>query len=209
MAIFCENCGTPNSEESILCTSCSAALNKEPIPDSPAAPTRDNPWAAAFRQNIKLIIAVVSVLALMIGIMNLFGTYEVNASASFLGQKATESAPLYEIREDAPDEIMLYIISAFVLGIACLGAAGLGGYSLYLLLNDKAGSRKFFSLSILVGLAGSLLAILLAIIGCRITYWGVTMSFGIHITYWLTAILYGALLCADKLLLKDNCAPLK
>lgn len=209
MAIYCENCGAPNDDYAICCTNCGAMLNRDPIPEAPVNYAPQNPWAAAFKQNIKLIIAVVSVLALVIGIMNLFGTYDVSASASFMGEKESGSGPLSELREEFPEDIFLFIVSSFVLGIGCIASAGLGGYSVYLLLQDGFGSKKFFQLSIWVGLISSVLSLLLALIGCRVTYWGITMSFGIHITYWLSLILFVALLCADKLLLKNDYAPLK
>ncbi len=205
MAKFCPKCGTPYEEPATFCTGCGNALS------APAASTASssNEAVKTVKQYLKVIIAVVAAIALLMGIMNLFGMYDVSASAEAFGQKVTNEAPLSELREDAPDEAMMFILSGYALGIVGLAVAGLAGYSFYLVHTNAAGSKKFFSLAALVGTIGSAVALLMALFGSNIDYMGVEMNMGVNFSYWLMLILCGALLYLDKVLLKDDYAPLQ
>ncbi len=205
MAKFCPKCGTPYEEPATFCTGCGNALS------APAASTAssNNEVVKTVKQYLKVIIAVVAAFALLIGIMNLFGMYDVSASAEAFGQKVNNEAPLSELREDAPDEAMAFILSGYALGLVGLAVAGLAGYSFYLVHTNAAGSKKFFSLAALVGTIGSAVALVLALFGSSIEIMGVDMKLGVNFSYWLLLILCGAMMYLDKILLKDDYAPLQ
>jgi hypothetical protein len=137
MAKFCPKCGTPYEEPATFCTGCGNALS------APAASTAssNNEVVKTVKQYLKVIIAVVAAFALLIGIMNLFGMYDVSASAEVFGQKVNNEAPLSDLREDAPDEAMAFILSGYALGLVGLAVAGLAGYSFYLVHTNAAGSK--------------------------------------------------------------------
>lgn len=205
MAKFCPKCGTPYEEPATFCTGCGNSLS------APAAPTAagSNEAAKIVKQYLKIIIAVVAAFALLMGILNLFGTYNVSATAEFFGQKETTEVELSELREDAPDEAMMFVLSSYALGLVSLAVAGLAGYSFYLVHTNAAGSKKFFSLAALVGTIGSAVALLMALFGSNIEYMGIEMKMGVNFSYWLMLILCGAMLYLDKVLLKNDYAPLQ
>lgn len=205
MAKFCPKCGTPYEEPATFCTGCGNALS------APAAPTASgsNEVVKTVKQYLKVIIAVVAAFALLVAIMNLFGLYKVSASAEVFGQKVSESTSLSEMREDAPEEAMMFMLSGYALGIVGLAVAGLAGYCFYLVHTNAAGSKKFFSLAALVGTIGSAVALLMALFGSSIDVFGVEMKLGVNFSYWLMLILCGAMLYLDKVLLKDDYAPLQ
>lgn len=205
MAKFCPKCGTPYEEPATFCTGCGNALS------APAAPasSSNNEVVKTVKQYLKVIIAVVAAIALLISVMNLFGLYKVSASAEVFGQKVSESTSLSEMREDAPDEAMAFILSGYALGIVGLAVAGLAGYSFYLVYTNAAGSKKMFSLAALVGTIGAAVALLMALFGSSIEVFGVEMKLGVNFSYWLLLIMCGAMLYLDKVLLKDDYAPLQ
>lgn len=205
MAKFCPKCGTPYEEPATFCTSCGNSLS---APASSTA-TGNNEVVKTVKQYLKVIIAVVAAFALLIGIMNLFGMYDVSATTEMFGKEIDSEAPLSELREDAPDEAMAFILSGYALGLVGLTVAGLAGYSFYLVHTNAAGSKKFFSLAALVGTIGSAVALILALFGSNIDAYGIEMKLGVNFSYWLLLILCGAMLYLDKVLLKDDYAPLQ
>jgi hypothetical protein len=205
MAKFCPKCGTPYEEPATFCTGCGNSLS------APAAPAAAGSKEAVkiVKQYLKIIIAVVAAFALLMGILNLFGTYNVTAEAEFYGYKDSTSVALSELREDAPDEAMMFVLSSYIIGLVALAVGGLEGYSFYLLHTNAPGSKKFFSLGALIGTIGSAVALLMALFGSNIEYMGVEMSMSVNFSYWLVLILSGAMLYLDKFLLKNDYAPLQ
>ena len=207
MAKFCPKCGTPYEEPATFCTGCGNALSAPAAATS--AVTGSNEVVKTVKQYLKIIIAVVAAFALLIGFMSLFGMYEVTATAEMFGQKLEESSKLSDLRDGAPDEAGMFNLSGYALGIVGLAVAGLAGYSVYLLHTNAAGSKKFFSLAALVGTIGSAVALLMALFGSKIEYFGVEMTMGVNFSYWFLLILSGAMLYLDKVLLKNDYAPLQ
>lgn len=205
MAKFCPKCGTPYEEPATFCTGCGNSLS---APAAPAA-AGSNEAVKMVKQYLKIIIAVVAAFALLMAILNLFGTYNVSAKAEIFGHKETTEVELSELREDAPDEAMMFVLSSYALGLVSLAVAGLAGYSFYLVHTNAAGSKKFFSLAALVGTIGSAVALLMALFGSNIEYMGIEMKMGVNFSYWLMLILCGAMLYLDKFLLKNDYAPLQ
>ena len=205
MAKFCPKCGTPYEEPATFCTGCGNALS---APAAPAA-TGSNEVVKTVKQYLKVIIAVVAALSLLFGIINLFGMYDVSMTAEGYGQKMTESGPLSDIREDAPDSLIAYVLSGYAMGIVGLAVAGLAGYCFFLVYKNAPGSKKFFSLAALVGTIGSAICLLMALFGGKFEMFGVTATMGVHFSYWLMLILSGAMLYLDKFLLKNDYAPLQ
>lgn len=216
---FCPMCGAPIDGKTAFCINCGAPLgNPQPSPyqaaqSAPQRRTRPappaNPLVHYIKSYLKIIILVVAVFSLICGIMNLFGTYDVEATVSFAGEEDSSSGPISDVREDTPDDLVLYALSTYVMGIVGFAAFGLASYTIYLLLMNAPGSKKFFSLTALVGTVGTAVALLMALFGNSMEMMGAEMSFSIHFTYWVALILYAGLLCVDKILLKKRYAPLK
>lgn len=205
MAKFCESCGTPYEEGTTFCSGCGKNLGGAPAPKKAV----DNSPIGMVKQYLMIIVAVVAVFALIAGIMNLFATYDVDVTAEYGGYEATNSGALSDLREDSDDMYTMYILSTYLMGIVGLATAGLAGYTAYLLYSKAAGSKKFFSLTGLVGTAGSALALILAFIGRTEEMYGASATLSINFTYFVMLILCGALLALDKTILKSDYAPLK
>jgi hypothetical protein len=205
MAKFCPKCGTPYEEPATFCASCGNSLSAHAAP----AASGSNEVVKTVKQYLKVIIAVVAAISLLIGVMNLFGMYDVSATTEMLGNEIDSEAPLSELREDAPEEAMAFILSGYAMGIVGLAVAGLAGYSFYLVHTNAAGSKKFFSLAGLVGTIGSAVALLMALFGSNIESYGIEMELGVNFSYWVQLILCGAVMYLDKVLLKNDYAPLQ
>lgn len=223
MAKFCPNCGTQCEDNAVFCAGCgnklaAPAAPQQPVYQAPQQPVYQAPATApaapgnladTVRKNLKIIIAVIAAVGLLVGIMNLFGTYDVKVTASYMGQSASQEVALSDIRKDTPDEGMMYVLSTYLMGIVGLATAGLAGYSVYLLSKNAPGSKKFFSYAALVGAAGAVVALLMALLGSKIEMYGVEATMGVHFTYWIAVIVNAAALYVDKGILKNDYAPLQ
>ena len=96
-----------------------------PVAAPAAAPAAAGNLADTVKKNIKIIIAVIAAVGLLVGIMNLVG-YDVEMSASYGGQSASQDVALSDMREDTPDEAMVYVLSTWVMALAGFAAGGLG-----------------------------------------------------------------------------------
>jgi len=237
MSMFCPNCGTPCNDGATFCMNCGTKLNaapQQPVYSAPQQPTYSAPQQPTYsapqqphynpqptynapprttptakptdiggmiKAYLKIIIAVVAVFGLIAGIMNLFGTYDV--SVEVYGYES--EGPLSDLRGD---DALMYSISTYLMGVVGLAVAGLGGYTIYLMLNGQAGSKKFFGYTTMVGLFGTAVALLLALIGSSVTVSGVSASISINFTFWVSLVLNGALFAVGKVYLKDG-GPLK
>ena len=74
----------------------------------------------------------------------------------------------------------------------------------FLRMKRANGARKFLHYAALVGTAGSVLAIILALLGGSMEQSGVKASLSIHFTYWISLILNGFLFYIDKVVLKKK-----
>lgn len=221
---FCPYCGAPYADDSAFCTKCgkkrpeAKSDSPQPVapapkkPDAPKKPFNLETVGGYFRKYLKIVLAVVLVYGLIVTIMNLFGTYSVRVTAAAMGMSESRSFSLKEIREVGAMPVG-YNIALYLLGLGALAATGLGGYSMYLLYKDQEGSRKFFSLSILVGLAVGVVALLMMLIFKKATVsegWvEMSVKIGTHFTTWFYVIIYALLMAGDRLLLGQNAKPLK
>ena len=220
----CPVCGTLCDENSVFCAGCGTQFTtpqRAPRPASQRPAQRPaqrrsrasappaSPLVRYIKRYLKFIILAVMLFSLISGIMNLFATYDVEATVSFNDEEASSEGPLSDLREDTPDELMIYVLSSYLMGIVGFAVCGMLGYTTYLMIMNAPGSKKFFGLSGLVGTIGSFIALLMALLGGSAEYMGAEMSFSVNFTYWLSVILYAGLLCVDKVLLKKRFAPLK
>ena len=227
MAKFCPNCGTSCEDNAVFCAGCGNKLAAPAAPQQPvyqapqqpvyqapqyqapaAAPAAAGNLADTVKKNIKIIIAVIAAVGLLVGIMNLVG-YDVEMSASYGGQSASQDVALSDMREDTPDEAMVYVLSTWVMALAGFAAGGLGAYSLVLLNKNAPGSKKFFSYAALAGTALSVVALVMALLGGKPEMYGVEATIGVHFTYWIAVIVNAAALYIDKGVLKNDYAPLQ
>ena len=238
MAKFCPNCGTSCEDNAVFCAGCGNKLAAPAAPQQPvyqapqqpvyqapqqpvyqapqyqapaapaAAPAAAGNLADTVKKNIKIIIAVIAAVGLLVGIMNLVG-YDVEMSASYGGQSASQDVALSDMREDTPDEAMVYVLSTWVMALAGFAAGGLGAYSLVLLNKNAPGSKKFFSYAALAGTALSVVALVMGLLGGKIKMYGMEATISVHFTYWIAVIVNAAALYIDKGVLKNDYAPLQ
>ena len=218
MAKFCPNCGTSCEDNAVFCAGCGNKLAAPAAPQQPvyqapqyqapaAAPAAAGNLADTVKKNIKIIIAVIAAVGLLVGIMNLVG-YDVEVSASYGGQSASQDVALSDMREDSKGA-EIYVLSTWVMALAGFAAGGLGAYSLVLLNKNAPGSKKFFSYAALAGTALSVVALVMGLLGGKIEMYGVEATISVHFTYWLAVIVNVAALYIDKGVLKNDYAPLQ
>ena len=226
MAKFCPNCGTSCEDNAVFCAGCGNKLAAPAAPQQPvyqapqqpvyqapqyqtpaAAPAAAGNLADTVKKNIKIIIAVIAAVGLLVGIMNLVG-YDVEVSASYGGQSASQDVALSDMREN-PEGGETYVLSTWVMALAGFAAGGLGAYSLVLLNKNAPGSKKFFSYAALAGTVLSVVALVMALLGGKIEMYGVEATIGVHFTYWIAVIVNAAALYIDKGVLKNDYAPLQ
>ena len=225
MAKFCPNCGTSCEDNAVFCAGCgnklaAPAAPQQPVYQAPQQPVYQAPQAPAaaaapagnladtVKKNIKIIIAVIAAVGILVGIMNLVG-YDVEVSASYGGQSASQDFALSDLREDTPDEAQIYVLSTWVMAIAGFAAGGLACYSLVLLNKNAPGSKKYFSYAALAGTALSVVGLLMGLMGGKLKMYGVEATISVHFTYWLAVIVNAAALYIDKGVLKNDYAPLQ
>ena len=191
---FCLNCGTPVEVELDVGTS------------TPAAPTTtltENATVANVKKYLHFIIVGLAGLALIFGILNLFGWYNATAVVKGYGQRQTASGPVRDLYTDKP----LVMFSNLIYGIISMAIAFIGGsYYLKTTMNndlyDKyigkcAGSKvsKFvegdgvLTLMGVLGVANVLFQWLLYLF-TRESSWGISGWVRIHWTSWIMLFVY-------------------
>ncbi len=176
---------------------------------APAAKSVD--FVATIRQYLHIIIIVVAAFALLTGILNLGGMYEVSQTsyaAGIKGPSADAGVNLLRSNETM-EHFELYVISTYVIGIAGWIGAALLGFSVYMLMKKQAGSKLFFSLGSLIFAAGSLIALLMALFGGTYSESAYKVVIGVNWTYFVAVILGAGLVVIDKVLFKDDAHPLQ
>ncbi len=234
MAKFCASCGTPCADDAAFCTGCGkplAAPQQPQYQESPAPQYSEQPQAVSkpapdfkkvleqvtgfIRQYLKIIIIVAAVFALLVGFLNLGAAYDVSVTTKYGDERETENGSLAALRgsEESMEEVPLYVISTYLIGVAGWVGAALMGFCVYMLIKNIADSRKFFSWGAIIFGAGSLLALLFALFGGTVSesFMGQTVKviFGVNWTYWVATILGALLVVVDKVLFKDDASPLQ
>lgn len=123
--MFCKNCGTQNQDGARFCAGCGADLTPAPAQPVYQAPVQQAPAQQAPQLNLNpktittIIVALITVLALVFGILNTFGLYEVEVRTENVtkseGEKNTEKgkfdtdlADYYESLEDWDETLDYY-----------------------------------------------------------------------------------------------------
>lgn len=125
--MFCKNCGAANQDGARFCAGCGAELQapvqqapvyQEPVQQPYAAPVQQpaqRPAAAPSNLTpagiMRMLVVVVTVLSLIFGIMNLFGTYEIEQTTKTVTKteddketdKDSTDVELEEMYEDLED----------------------------------------------------------------------------------------------------------
>ena len=129
--MFCKNCGTQNQDGARFCAGCGADLTPapaQPVYQAPVqqAPVQQAPVQQAPQLNLNpktittIIVALITVLALVFGILNTFGLYEVEVKTEVVskdeegnkdkndGKVETDLADYYEQLEDWDDALDMW-----------------------------------------------------------------------------------------------------
>lgn len=218
----CKRCHNPVSEGCTFCLSCGTPVEvdlSQPAP-STAAPTATltaSPAIANIKKYLNYIVLGVSVLALVVGLLNLFGLFDVTAVASGYGQRQTSSGPVTDLYEDKP----LVLISNLLYGLISLAIAFIGtAYYLKATMNHdmydkyiaKAAAPKLQKLVAgdgvltLIGILGAANVIFqwLLYLFTRESGWGISAWIRIHWTSWVMLFVYLAAAGCDMFLLNKK-----
>ena len=223
--MFCRNCGTAVADDAKFCANCGTPVAAPVAPAAPAAPVQEAPVQQAPVQEtpaqqapakapagdtiatvkgiMHYIAGGVAVLALIFGILNLFGLYDVSLSLGGYSQ----SGPV----ADLYDASTALLIGNILYGLGSLVVAAIG--ALYFLkkqmnndLYDKfIGKHANGILAKLVD--GEGIAALMGAVGAAfgilqlffylIASPGFGSSVSMSIFSWLMLIVYAALFCGD------------
>ena len=200
-------------------------------PAAPAAPAMST--EEKIRKNMKIVVAVFAVVMLLAGIMNLFGMYEVEANGGAAIQLSDFREQLGEMMDSMGSmggdfdlgaiidndllmpliQILCFLGSSYVLGIFATIGGLLAAYALYQFVNNQAGSAKSFNKAISVGGIGSIIALVMALLGSNIEIsimgYSQTLEIAVNFTFWLAGIVGVAYIYLRKSMLKGNLSPLK
>ena len=117
--MFCKNCGHQCGDNDNVCSQCGTRLKAA----APAAPKTTGAAGFDLKPYVSYIALGVAVLALIFGIMNLFGTYDVTVTASFMGMSESESGPVSDLYEISG---MLQFVN-ILYGLLMLAVAAVAG----------------------------------------------------------------------------------
>ena len=211
--MFCKNCGAAIADDARFCMGCGTPVETPAQPAAaaqPAAPAQPATVAdpvASIKKIMHFIVAGIATLALIMAIINLFGTYDV--SASFMGQSA--SGPVSDLYETST----MLLLANILYGLFSLAIAGVG--VLYFLkgmlkldLYDKFVGKlvngllgKFLSgdgILALIGAVGAtagILQLLMYLIANPSPFEQVSISVSLNWTSWLMLVVYIGTACAD------------
>lgn len=173
-----------------------------------AADTTGSTVSASGNANLvrTIVLVVMAVLCLVAAVMNLFGTYNVNVTASVTfdsqTQKSSSSGPIRDLY-DADEYFFGLQAVNIIYGIGNVVLVGLAAL-LVLMLFKKKNIDQMFLLYALVGFAGNVLYMILfalcghgseSVLGATLKY-----SVGVHFITWILVVLYALLAAANILL---------
>lgn len=212
--MYCKRCGAPTGSDAVLCYDCARAQG----------PVRRKP-KKGFLHTVKgymhLIILVMSVVALVFGLLNLFSAFKVVGIVTNGEVRETEYITVKEMEE--PLKLMDKSFGAgyagnILLGLLTLAAAFVGilyvlkramGLPLYGMLIGRTLGRfggPAFIMGVLVILGGLLQNLMYLF--CRaevdLVVYSVNVKAGVNWTTWLLMGLFAALLVLDILIPKKK-----
>lgn len=173
-----------------------------------AADTTGSTVSASANANLvrMIVLVVMAVLCLVAAVMNLFGTYNVNVTASFTEdsqtQRISDSGPIRDLY-DADEYFFGLQAVNIIYGIGNVVLVGLAAL-LVLMLFQKKKIDQLFLVYALLGFAGNVLYMILfalcghgseSVLGSTFKY-----SVSVHFITWILVILY-ALVAAAHILL--------
>lgn len=209
---ICKRCASPVSAGSKFCLNCGTPVEVDLEASTPAAPTAtltENATVANIKKYMHFIVVGLAGLALIFGILNLFGWYNATAVASGGGMRQTNSGPVRELYSEKP----LVLFSNLIYGIISMLIAFIGAaYYLKTTMNndlyDKYVSKFTGKLSKLV--SGDGVLTLMGILGVanvlfqwllylftRESFWGISAWVRIHWTSWVMLFVYLAVAGCD------------
>ena len=220
----CKRCSAPISAGAKFCLNCGSAVEVDLDINTPVASTSapatalsQNAVIANVKKYMHFIIVGLAGLALIVGILNLFGWYNATAVASGYGQRQTASGPVRDLYTDKP----LVLFANLIYGIISMVIAFIGGshylkstmgndmYDKYVgkFANNKL--RKFVAgdgVLTLMGVLGAVNVIFqwLLYLFTRESGWGVSAWVRIHWTSWVMLFVYLAAAGCDIFLLNKK-----
>lgn len=175
--MFCQNCGNQNPDNATCCGYCGAKLaTKATTPVTPATPVRDlNGVIGNLQSKANIFLALLVVIALLATIF--WFTNTIAATASYNGEKESETATLKEATEDDFEGMStLFTITTLASTIGTMAVAGLN------FVQGKAASGKLNLIVVKIASIIAFLSMLIPIIILKAEYdgefWGVKMSAG-------------------------------
>lgn len=212
MAKFCVNCGTPYEEGAAFCQKCGNKLGGEPAAPKAAAPVKldlDN-IVKLTRQYMQFVLIGIGVLALIWGVLNLFGWYDVNATANIMGQSVTSSVSLVDMYKDSGGFSFVGTVQTFniICGILYVAAAGVCGWGVYEMFNKKGNGQKQFTYAAIGGAAAAVLHLFMYLFLAQQTQsaYGMTAKVAVvsPVFCWIYFIIFGAIVAYDWLVFKKK-----
>lgn len=204
--MFCKNCGTQCADTDNVCSNCGTRLKAAPV-----APKTTFSSGSGLAPYVSYIALGVAALALIFGIMNLFGTYDVSVTVSFMGMTESESGPvsdLYEVSTMLSVVNVLYgLIMIVVAGVSALyGLKEINGMPYYdqFIANLPFGNKPLTLIGGVAGAAGILQFILYMF--TTIDIYGVSASVSVNWTTWIMILLGVGLVAVDKFVLNKESA---
>ena len=215
MAKFCVNCGTPYEEGTAFCQKCGTKLGGEPT--APAAPKAAAPVKLDLdnivkltRQYMQFVLIGIGVLALIWGVLNLFGWYDVNMTVNMMGQSQSSSGSLAELYEGKEMFSFVGTVQAFniICGILYVAAAGVCGWGVYEMFNKEGNGQKQFTYAAIGGAAAAVLHLFMYLFLAQQTESAYGMSMKVAVVSpvfcWIYFIIFGGIVAYDWLVFKKK-----
>ena len=212
MAKFCVNCGTPYEEGAAFCQKCGNKLGGEPTAPKAAAPVKldlDN-IVKMTRQYMQFVLIGIGVLALIWGVLNLFGWYDVNMTVNMMGQSQSSSGSLAELYEGKGMFSFVGTVQTFniICGILYVAAAGVCGWGVYEMFNKKGNGQKQFTYAAIGGGAAAVLHLFMYLFLAQQTQSAYGMSMKVAVVSpvfcWIYFIIFGGIVAYDWLVFKKK-----
>lgn len=202
--MFCKNCGNPCADTDNVCSKCGTRLKS-----GAASPSTLGASGSGLAAYVPFIALGLAVLALIFGIMNLFGTYDVSVSVSFMGESMSESGPVSDLYEVSSMLSVANVLYGFILiavaGISALyGLKEINGMPYY---DQYIAKLPFGNKPLtLIGGAGAAAGILQFImyILTDIDIYGVKASVSVNWTTWIMILLGAGLVAVDMFVLNKK-----